>query len=183
MSTLFELALAGSLSLMALVGLVANVLGLPGNWVVVAMAAGCWWLIPFDQSSYVSGVVVITILLVACLGELLEFAAGALGASRMGGSRRGTALAIVGSIAGALVGLFSGVLIPIPILGPVIASLLLGASGAFGGAIIGERWAGKDWDQSIQIGGAAFWGRLLGTVGKAVCGTVAVGIFLLAIWL
>ncbi len=69
------------------------------------------------------------------------------------------------------------------LLGPVLVSLLLGASGAFAGALVGERWAGKDWDLSIQIGTAAFWGRLLGTVGKAVCGTIACGVFLSAIWL
>lgn len=180
---MFEVSLVLLLTMLALASLTANILGMPGNWVVVAMAAACLWLAPADRLSHVGWVPFIAIALVAVFGEVLEFAASALGASRMGGSKRGTVLAVLGSIVGAIAGLFCGTIIPIPILGSVIASLLLGASGAFAGAITGERWAGKDWDASFQIGGAAFWGRLLGTVGKAVCGTIACAIFLFAIWL
>ncbi|MEZ6136939.1 MAG: DUF456 domain-containing protein [Pirellulaceae bacterium] len=170
------------LTTLTAVAFIANVLGTPGNWAVVLMAGGCLWFAPIENQSHVAWPAFIAILVVAAFGELLEFAAGALGASRMGGSKRGTVLAMLGSIGGAIAGMFFGSIIPIPILGPVIAALLLGASGAFGGAIAGERWAGKDWDQSLQIGSAAFWGRLLGTLGKAVCGTIACTLFLIAIW-
>lgn len=179
---MLELTLVIALSLLALGGWGANVLGLPGNWLIVAMAAACFWFRPSELSSHVALVALASILLISLIGEALEFSAGALGASRMGGSKRGTVLAIGGSIAGAICGLFVGTLIPIPIVGNLIASLMLGAAGAFSGAIVGERWAGKDWDSSLQIGNAAFWGRLLGTVAKAVCGTVACGVFLTAIW-
>ena len=179
---MLELLLVLLLSSLTLASLVANLLGLPGNWAVVAMAAACWWLSPEDNMSHVGLGSVLAIAVVATVGEILEFAAGALGASRMGGSKRGTLLAIVGSIGGAVAGLLFGSLIPIPIVGPIVASLLLGASGAFAGALTGERWAGKDWDHSLQVSNAAFWGKLLGTVGKAVCGTIACAIFLLAIW-
>jgi uncharacterized protein YqgC (DUF456 family) len=80
-----------------------------------------------------------------------------------------------------VIGLFVGS--PVPVIGNVIASLLMGALGASVGAIVGERWAGKDWQLSFDIGSAAFWGRILGTIGKAVCGTVAAAVFLLAIWM
>lgn len=180
---MLEISIAILITLLALVGWVANILGLPGNWFIVALAAGGWWLAPETNRIHVAMFPLIAITLTATLGELLEFAASALGASRMGGSKRGTLLAIGGSIGGAIVGLFFGSIIPIPIVGPVIASLLLGAGGAFTGAVAGERWAGKEWDASLQIGNAAFWGRLLGTVGKAVCGTVAAGIFIAVVWL
>jgi uncharacterized protein YqgC (DUF456 family) len=180
---MLDISMASLMSALAVTGWIANVLGLPGNWLIVAVAIGSWWLAAQESRIYVSLLPVIAIVLAALLGELLEFIAGALGASRMGGSKRGTLLAIGGSIAGAIVGLFFGTLIPVPIVGPVLVSLLLGAGGAFAGAVTGERWAGKDWDASIQIGNAAFWGRLLGTVGKAVCGTIAVGILLAAIWI
>lgn len=170
------------LTLLALLGWSANLLGMPGNWLIVLMAVLGLWLSPPENSSHVAWAPFLMILAVASLGEVLEFAASALGASRMGGSRRGTALAIGGSLMGAIVGFFAGTLIPIPLLGNLIGSLLLGAAGAFGGAVAGERWVGKDWDQSLQIGSAAFWGRLLGTVAKAVCGTVALGIYLISIW-
>ena len=180
---MFDLSVAVLLTLVAVVGWGANVLGLPGNWLIVCLALGGWLLAPEPYRSHVSLLAVVVIVLVAIVGEVLEFIAGALGASRMGGSKRGTVLAILGSIGGAVLGLFSGALIPVPIIGSLIASLLLGAGGAFTGAVAGERWAGKDWDTSLQIGNAAFWGRLLGTVGKAVCGTIACGIFVAAIWM
>lgn len=180
---MLDLSIAALFTLLAILGWGANVLGLPGNWLIVAMAFIGWLAVPESNRSYVAMVPTIAIAVVAVIGEVLEFAASALGASRMGGTKRGTALAIVGSIAGAIVGLFSGTLIPIPIIGPLIGSLLLGAGGAFAGAVLGELWAGKDWDASVQIGNAAFWGRLLGTVGKTVCGTIACVIFLAAIWL
>jgi len=180
---MFDLALIIILSLLAATGWAANVLGMPGNWLIVAMAGACFWFRPETVSTHVALLPLVVIVLVAAIGELLEFAASAMGASRKGGSKRGTVLAIGGSIGGAITGLFVGTLIPIPIVGSLIASLLLGASGAFTGAIVGERWAGKDWDASIEIGSAAFWGRLLGTLGKAVCGTIACGIFLAAIWI
>lgn len=41
------------LTLLTLTGFVANVLGLPGNWLVVAMAAGCWWFVDPERSSHV----------------------------------------------------------------------------------------------------------------------------------
>lgn len=170
------------LTLLAVVGWGANILGLPGNWLIVALALGGWALAPADNHSHVTLFPLLAMVVVASLGELFEFAASGLGASRMGGSKRGAILAIVGSIAGALVGLFGGVLVPIPIVGPVIASLLLGAGGAFAGTVAGERWAGKEWDASLQIGNAAFWGRLIGTVGKAVCGTIALSIYLITVW-
>ncbi|MCR9292767.1 MAG: DUF456 domain-containing protein [bacterium] len=177
-----EVGFASLLTLLALGGWVANILGLPGNWLIVALAAACWWLRPEDTATHLSWPPLLSIFLVAAFGELLEFLASSLGVNRAGGSRRGSLLALAGSIAGAVVGLFAGTLIPIPIVGNLLASLMLGAAGAFFGAIVGERWHGKDWDASFAVGGAAFWGRLLGTVGKAVCGTMVLGVFLTAIW-
>lgn len=178
-----EITLATCMTLLAIIGWTANILGLPGNWLVVSAAAFAWWWYSDGERLHVGLTALVAIVVVAALGELLEFMAGALGASRLGGSRRGTLLAIVGAIAGAITGLFFGALIPIPLLGPLIVSVLLGASGAFAGAVSGERWAGKDWGTSLQIGSAAFWGRLLGTVGKSVCGTAAAGLLIMASWL
>ena len=178
---MLDVTVALLLSLIAITAWGANILGLPGNWVIVATAIGCAWWVPETRFWNVSFYVAIAILVVAAIGEALEFAASAVGASRLGGSKRGVALSLLGSITGAIVGLFFGS--AIPVVGNVIASLLLGATGAFLGAMLGERWAGKDWNDSIEIGSAAFWGRLLGTVGKAVCGTAACGLFLAGLWM
>lgn len=177
---MLDITIAILLSLIAISAWMANILGLPGNWVIVASAIGCAWWVPETRFWNISWYLAAGILAVAVIGEALEFAASAVGASRLGGSKRGVLLSIIGSITGAIVGLFFGS--AIPVVGNVIASLLLGASGAFAGAMLGERWAGKDWNASIEIGGAAFWGRLLGTVGKAVCGTAACGLFLAGLW-
>jgi uncharacterized protein YqgC (DUF456 family) len=178
---MLDVAIAILLSLIAIGGWMANILGLPGNWVIVATAIGCAWWVPETRFWNLGWYLAAAILVVALIGEALEFAASAVGASRLGGSKRGVVLSIVGSITGAILGLSVGSVVPI--VGNIIASLLLGATGAFLGAMLGERWAGKDWNASIEIGGAAFWGRLLGTVGKAVCGTAACGLFLAGLWM
>lgn len=180
---MIETLLIVLLTLLALGGWAANALGMPGNWGIVALAGICFWFSSEESRTNVALLSLVLIVCIAIVGEVLEFLASAMGASRVGGSRRGAILALLGSITGAIVGLVMGTAIPPPIVGNVMASLLLGASGAFAGAIAGERWDGKEWEQSIQIGTAAFWGRLLGTVGKAVCGTIACGVFLLSIWL
>ena len=90
------------LTLLGLSGWMANILGMPGNWGIVLLSAALWWLAPVESRSHVATAPLLAIGLVAVLGEILEFAASALGASRMGGSRRGTVLAMAGSIAGAI---------------------------------------------------------------------------------
>ena len=122
-----------------------------------------------------------TIVLLGITGEVLEFVAGAAGVQKLGGSRRGSAMAILGSIVGAVVGIFVGV--PVPIIGSLIAALLFGGLGAFGGAVAGERWSGKDWDSSIRIGWGALWGKLLGTILKTICGTAMLVLLLYAVWI
>ena len=112
------------------------------------------------------------------MGNCSEFLAGALGVTKAGGSRRGAALALIGSLAGGVVGLFVGV--PIPIVGPLFGAVLLAGVGAFAGAIAGEHWKGRDFDESLKIGQAAFWGRLLGTVAKTAVGAIMVGVVLVS---
>ena len=60
----------------------------------------------------------------AVLAEILELVAGALGAHRQGGSKRGAVLALLGSLIGAFVG--AGLGLPIPVVGS-IAGVILGA--------------------------------------------------------
>ena len=64
--------------------------------------------------------------------------------------------------------------LPIPVVGSVVAILLFASGGALAGAMLGERWKGRDWESSWQVGHASFWGRLLGTVGKLAVGTMIV---------
>ncbi len=181
---MFETLLAISISILLTVTasscLALTVLGLPGNWLIVGTAAIAWWAISPESIAWMPRWSILVMLGLAMLGEAIEFAAGALGVGKLGGSKRAAALAVVGSLVGAIGGMFVG--LPIPIVGSVIASLLLGGVGACAGAALGERWVGKDWDGSVRVGVAAFWGKLLGTFGKAICGAIMAGMLIFLAW-
>ncbi len=149
---------------------ILTLLGMPGNWFMVAAAAGYALLVPAESPLSIGWATVIALLVLAAIGELLEFLAGAAGVAKAGGSKRGAALALVGSIVGGVTGLFVGV--PIPVVGPILGAVLLAGGGAFVGAVLGEQWKGRDIDESMKIGQAAFWGRLLGTAAKSAVGAV-----------
>lgn len=150
----------------------AQLVGLPGNWGIVSVAALYAWLLPGERLTAVGWTAVVILLVLAVLGEIVEFAAGALGVSTAGGSRRGAALAILGSLVGGIVGLFVG--LPIPVVGSLVSAVLFGGLGALAGATLGETWKGHDFDKSLEIGKAAFVGRLLGTVAKMIICTLMV---------
>ncbi len=175
-----NILIASFVSILATAFWIATLLGLPGNWGLVLLGGLIVYFVPESMHVAIGIPVLVTIVLAALIGELLEFLAGAAGVNQMGGSKRGAALALTGSVAGAIVGMFVGV--PIPIIGSLIAALLFGGLGALGGAVAGERWAGKDWEQSFQIGWGALWGKLLGTLLKTICGSAMLVLLLLAIW-
>ena len=147
-----------------------NLLNLPGNWMMSVATLVYMPLIPEDRRLAVTWPVVVALLLLATLGELVEFAASAWGVTKAGGTRWGAGLALIGSIVGGIAGVFFG--LPIPILGQILAALLFAALGALVGAVVGERIAGRQFSESMQVGRAAFWGRLLGTFGKVGVGAV-----------
>lgn len=157
------------LLLLLAVGWVLNILSLPGNWLMIA-AAALYYLFISDDSAYTFGLpVLLAMLALAVIAEIVESLAGAAGAARLGGSKRGAALAIVGSLIGAPVGAVIGV--PIPLIGSVVGAILFAAVGAMIGAVLGDLWKGRDLDTSLEVGAAAFQGRLIGTVVKIALGT------------
>ena len=159
---------------------IASVLGLPGNWGIVGGAALLAWLAPENWAAHMSWATVLGLAALAGLGELLEFVAGSAGVSQSGGSRRSMVLALVGSLIGEIVGFFVG--LPIPVVGGLVASLLFSGLGAGAGAILGQRWLGRNWNDTMSVGWAAFYGRLLGTLGKSICGAVMVLVLLSGVW-
>ncbi len=145
-----------------------NVIGLPGNWLVVAVAAIYAYFMPDGRRLDIGLWTVLGLLALAAVGEAIEFFAGALGASKAGASKRGTALALVGSLVGGVMGFFA----PIPVVGQIVGPIVGASVGAMVGAVLGEQWKGRDLDASLNIGHAAFWGRLIGTLGKILVGCV-----------
>jgi uncharacterized protein YqgC (DUF456 family) len=176
-----EIAWALLLATTLIVGWLLNLISLPGNWINVAATALYALLMPSAGRLGVGWFVVVVIVGLAMLGEVIEFAAGAAGAKKAGGSRRSAWLALAGGVAGALIGVFAGVVIPIPIIGSMIGALLFAGLGSLGGAVLGETWVGRDADHSWRVGKAAFWGRLMGTLGKIVVGAVIVSVVLAAL--
>ena len=150
-----------------------NLLTIPGNWLVLIGTALFVWLYPYPEESGGLGWWVIGgMFALALLGEIIEFAAGAVGAAKQGASRRAMVMAIVGTVIGSLVGAGAG--IPIPVVGPIIGALGGGALGAFAGAWIGETWKGKTAQETFNVSKGAMIGRILGTVGKLLCGSIMI---------
>jgi uncharacterized protein YqgC (DUF456 family) len=155
-----------------------NLIGIPGNWMIVAISL--LWIIIGPSDYRFSWIVIVVLVILALIGEAIEFGASVVGTKKLGGSGRGAALSVVGSIVGGIVGAFFGIPVPIPLVGMLIGSLLFAAMGAWIGATIGEKWVVKPMKESVQIGGAAFAGRLLGTLGKLVVGSTMVAISIAA---
>ncbi len=133
-----------------------NLVGLPGNWLMLACAVLYWIVIPAGEPMTLGSKSLLIMSGLAMVGELVEFAAGSTGVKKAGGSRRSALYAIFGSVAGGLVGFAIG--FPIPIIGTLIGSLLFASLGAMAGAMHGERLAGRDWSHMLNVGRAAFVG-------------------------
>ena len=158
---------------------VLNVLGLPGNWIAIGLAA---LYAPFGPAAGrldMSWGIVAALAVLALVGELVEFLTAAVGTKQAGGSKRGAILSLIGSVIGGIVGMFIGV--PIPVIGSLVAAVLFAGLGALVGAVIGEQWKGRPMDESLRIGNAAFWGRLFGTLGKTLVGAVMVVLIIAAV--
>jgi uncharacterized protein len=161
------------------VGWILNVVAMPGNWLIVLAGAAYAWLGPQTGVTQMSWKMVAALLILAILGEIVEFLAGVVGARRAGGSRRAAAYSLIGSLIGAVGGATAG--IPIPVVGSAIGAVIGGAVGAFGGAAIAEHSRGEHMQQSMKVGQAAFWGRLIGTGAKTVIASILAIVVIISI--
>lgn len=152
------------------VGWLLTFLAMPGTWLMLGAAALYSWLGPQSGVLQIQWKTVVALSALAVMGEVLEFLAGVVGARRAGGSRRSAIYSLVGSVVGALGGATVG--IPIPVVGSAVGAVLGGAVGAFAGAAFAEHAQGQQTHQSVKVGQAAFWGRLLGTGAKTLIGTI-----------
>lgn len=96
----------------------------------------------------------------AGIAYLVDYAAGALGAQRFGGS----GWAVLGAVAGALVGLFFG--IPGLILGPIL------------GAVAAEWLRSRDAETSVRTGVGTALGLLIGIAFKFGTAVAMISLFL-----
>ncbi len=152
--------------LTTLAGVVLTTLTLPGLWFIVLAAIFCQW---WQEGTLYSWCTIGVAAGLGLVAELLEIGASAVGASAVGGTRRGAIGSIVGAILGAIGGSF---------VFPIIGTIVGGAVGAGLGALLMERHAGAmSWTGSAKVGAGAATGRLVATILK-VAFTIVVGIIL-----
>ena len=172
-----------SLALVGLTGLVLNLLGLPGLWLMVVGHAVYGWMTGWTLVWWQS---CLAIPLLGLFAEFLELIAGAAGSKQAGGSKR----SIVGAVGGGVIGgIVFTPLIPIPVVGTVAGACI----GAFLGAAVLEASKVSETAEEMEeqmayfkrlgkVGWGAAKGRLIGTVLKSVVGVAMLIVMLWTAW-
>jgi uncharacterized protein YqgC (DUF456 family) len=149
------------------VGVVLNLVGLFGNWVILAAVAGAYVASGFE---YFGWGALLMLLALAVLGEVLETLAAGVGAAKFGGGKGAITGALVGCLAGAVLG--TGV-IPIPIVGTLIGA----CGGAFLGAALYEHlMRDKNVGDAMYVGTGAALGKIGGLLLKSFVGFTMLGV-------
>ena len=147
-------------ALLIVAGVAGTVLpALPGIPLVFAGLLLGAWADDFTRVGWVT-IVVLGVLTLASLA--IDFAATALGARRVGATRK----AVIGAALGTLVGLFFG--IPGLIVGPFL------------GAVAGEVVSHGEWRRATSAGVGTWVGLLFGTLAKIALAFAMLGIFVFA---
>lgn len=159
----------GLLYVVMLAGVAIIPFGIPGQFVIVAAAAGF---------ALVAGAQVLSWWIVLVLGglavgaELLEATAGFLGAT----SAKGSFWSSIGAVAGGLVGAVVG-----SIIAPVVGSLLGAFAGTFGGAFLVEYSRTNAFGQSSRVARGALIGRVVASIMKIFIAVVMIVVVTVAL--
>jgi uncharacterized protein len=147
--------------LLIVVGVAGAVLpALPGPILVLAGVALAAWIDGFTRVG-MAAVAIVAVL--AVMSWILDYAAGMLGAKKVGASPQ----ALWGATIGTVVGLFAG------FIGVLFLPLV--------GAAVGEYMARKDQRHAVKVGIATWLGILAGLAAKVVIVFMMVGVFLTAL--
>ena len=143
-----HIALDVAAFVLILAGLVCAVIpALPG---IPLIFAGIWMVAAGDDYRHVGKWWLICIAVIGCIGLTADFLAAALGAKRVGASRK----AIWGAVIGTVVGLFFG------LIGVLV--------GPFLGALLGELVSGSSVSRSADVGLNTWVGLIFGALAKLV---------------
>ena len=142
-----------------LVGLALDLVGLFGNWVILAALVTVWILSGFERFGPWS---IALFTGMACLGEVVEGVAAGFGAKKFGAEKGAILAALAGCLAGSVVG---------TALFPILGTLAVGCLGAFIGAvayqyIVREKQA----HDALWTGLGAALGRIAGVFAKLLIG-------------
>ncbi len=157
MSTTALSILAIALMIVGAVGIIVP--ALPG---IPLMFAGMVVAAAIDDFQRIGWITLSVLGFLTVFSVVMEFAAAALGAKRIGASKQ----AIWGALFGTVIGIFFG-----------IPGLLLGP---FAGAVIGELAANGTIERAGRVGVATWIGLFLGTLVKIAIAFAMLGIFIVA---
>jgi uncharacterized protein YqgC (DUF456 family) len=145
------------------------VAGLPGGWIMLALAGlveyADRFYLPSESRQTFEWWVLIACVVLLLIGEAIEFFAGVAGAAKGGASRRG----MIGSLVGGIVGvfLFTPFFSIVPVVGTIVGALIGALLGTFLGALVGE-WSAEETGlkQTMKPALGATIGRVVGTASK-----------------
>ena len=142
-----------------LCGIVLDLVGLFGNWIILGAIGILWASTGFSHFGGwgLSGMVAL-----AVLGEVLEFVLAGYGAKRFGGSK--------GSMWAALIGCLAGSVLGTPFM-PIVGTLLGACAGAFVAAALYEYLNQyRELHMALWTGLGAALGKIGGLFAKLFCG-------------
>jgi uncharacterized protein YqgC (DUF456 family) len=153
------------------VAVALNIVGLPGNWVLVATALVVALIPNFGELTWTYFFIIVGL---AVLAEVIESLLGLVVVAKKGGTRWG----VIGSFLGGITGVIAGSAVA-----PPFGGVVLGFVGAFAGAVAGEYMREQRSEQAVRIGFWAFAGRSMAIMGKIACGVGIVWILIARTWI
>ncbi len=169
-------------------GIVATLLGLPGTILIVVDAIVFSAFTGWERPGWPILLVLVGLSLAAETGDNLL---SALGTRFSGGTGKTSVMAMLGGLAGAIVGGSLspvigalGILGGVPgfIVGTVIPPLVLALTGGYLAAYSYERRLGRSHEEATKAGKGALLGRVLGVMGKCIIASIMAAILLRAIF-
>lgn len=141
------------------VWLVLGLFYLPGNWLMIfTTLAYLWWM---RQHALFSPWTMVAVVVLALIGEIIEFFAGFGGARKAGAGWKGSLAAILGAILGAMVGTAF-----LPLIGTILGGCIGAGLATWGAEIL----TGRHPDQAMKSGVGAGAGAIVGTLTKFLLG-------------
>jgi hypothetical protein len=159
MATLLGILGWACFGLALLAGLLLDLVGLFGNWIILAAVAVAWLA---TGRAHFGGWGIAILAGLALLGEVLETVASGYGASRFGGGKGAMLAAVAGCLVGAVLGT--------PWF-PIVGTLLGACVGSFIGATIYEYLVvQKEAPAALWTGLGAALGKVAGLFAKLIVG-------------
>lgn len=150
-----------------------QIMNLPGNWVAIIFLAIWNFIGPASSTHELTLSFFIILIVMAGIGELLEWFIQLKVGKKLGSSTKGNIGGIIGSIIGAilLLPLFFG-------FGALLGALL----GAFVGCLVVELIAGRPLQEAMKAAWGVFVGRFLGMGLKLGIGITIIWLSIFRIW-